>query len=138
MNRELTREQIEHVRDLLAKATPRPWLKKHAGSQDEIWSNRGLVAEMSLYPHGSVLVDANASLIEELINNADALLAAAEEALELREALEYAADKQADLYSLQRETKRYVCIISESIDGEESRGEGSTPLKAIHNARRGA
>jgi hypothetical protein len=43
--------------------TPGPWIVKHAGIADEIWSDRGMIAELSLYPHGSKLTGANAELI---------------------------------------------------------------------------
>jgi len=47
----------------MSECTPGPWMVKHAGMQDEIWSDRGLVAELPLFPYGSVVVGANAGLI---------------------------------------------------------------------------
>lgn len=43
--------------------TPGPWMVKHAGNQDEIWSDHGVVAELPLYPHGIKVARANANLI---------------------------------------------------------------------------
>ena len=57
----MTRE--EQIRARLKAATPAPWLVKHAGSADELWSDRGLVAELSLYPRGSKSTEADAKFI---------------------------------------------------------------------------
>lgn len=43
--------------------TPLPWIIKKAGNVTEIWSDRGLVAELSLYPRGSQQADADAEFI---------------------------------------------------------------------------
>lgn len=131
----MTHAQLDALEALLAKATPGPWQRKHAGNQDEIWSHeRGLVAELSLYPHGSEIVDANSALIQELRNNAAALIAAAREALELREALEFAADVSTTL--VKESAASYSCWRTDAW-GEVHQYAGATPLEAINKARRG-
>lgn len=59
--------------------TPGPWMVKHAGNQDEIWSDRGIVAELSLYPQGSRAVGANSRLIAAAPDLLEALNIAKEE-----------------------------------------------------------
>ena len=61
--------------------TPGPWMVKHAGMQDEIWSDAGLVAEFPLYPLGIAAVGANSQLCAaapEMWNAAQAIKKALE------------------------------------------------------------
>ncbi len=106
----MNREQIKHMRDLLAKAREpvgyyerKEWLATSA-----------------------------------LVKNADALLAAAEEALELREALERmwrGGDVERLEFRMPSNGHGYRITIRMPLG--TLGGEGSTPLEAIQNARRG-
>ena len=86
----------------MAEHTPGPWIVKHAGNQDEIWADRGLVAELNLYLHGSTVTGANARLI-----------AAAPELLEL---IEYVRN-HAYLVDLSEETIRNIDTVIAKIKG---------------------
>lgn len=135
----MTREQLDQLETLSKAATPGLWMKKHAGSQDEIWSiERGLVAELPLFPQGSRAVDTNSTLIQDLRNNAAELIALAREALELREMLEYAfSDDVLEISGSRCYPVGYVAHIV-TLDDVDHEGEGSTPLEAINNARAAA
>lgn len=63
----ITEDTLARLESLEQAATPGPLMVKHAGSVDEIWSaERGLVATLSLYPHGSVVTGANSALFVEV------------------------------------------------------------------------
>lgn len=61
-------------------------------------------------------------------------IAMARRALELEEALEFAASDKASLYKTS--DGRYCCVLFEGGAGVEESFFGSTPLEAIQNARR--
>lgn len=81
------------------KHTPGPWMVKHAGSADEIWSDRGMVAEVSLYPHGGQIAGANSRLV-----------AAAPELLEALDMLADAVESDRYELSLERATRARAAI----------------------------
>ncbi len=151
----MTRERIEQLKALLAKATPKPWVAHFpmgvdcqwfditdSDSKEEILSAETEPTEVMVHADGIEDLrkrverrKADVNLVAELRNEAESLLALAEEALELREALEYAAD---DYSTLAREHDgRYTLWRASDFDGAYA-FHGSTPLEAIQNARRGA
>ena len=142
----MTKEQIEALKALLAKATPGPWEIEcpidddaprfvEAGKQSYEMRCLGEITRASddiNAPEGS----ANVDLLLALRNNADALCDLALEALELREALEWMASEQCELGCTPRGI--YVLSCMQQDKWATIHGEGSTPLEAIQNARRGA
>lgn len=110
----MTREQIDAIERLLAKATPGPWELEcpidddnpwivEAGKPTYEWRCLAMVTrsgdEIKATEGG-----ANGDLLISLRNNAAELLDAARRALELEEALEYAAsDKASPLQDGRRE-----------------------------------
>lgn len=72
---------VARIRELLAKATPGPWKHESSWGFDPAiwWASGGLIADVHS-SDGEVTFPAqdNAALIVELVNSADALLAAAE------------------------------------------------------------
>jgi hypothetical protein len=62
------------LRALLAAATPRPLMFRHAGAADEIWTDRGLFCELALFPRGSRQTQADAELIVEAVNSLEGVL----------------------------------------------------------------
>lgn len=115
----MTRERIEQLKALLAKV-------------EQIKAMPCEVIEPYTY---KFLCDAHFHM--------PALLALAEEALELREALEWLWEQRgADVTgNLRRDGDRCIAVIRRQ-RGQTIEilfyGEGSTPLEAIKNARRGA
>lgn len=95
--------------------------------------------EFGLWPMGAAV--AIAALREDkarFVRIADALLAAAEEALELREALEWLAGPEVISLRLYHPTKldpKFEAYVSMQLAGGII-GVGATPLEAIQNARR--
>lgn len=80
----------------------------------------------------------NPDRVEIDVPDADALLAAAEEALELREALEWLAGPEVISLRLYHPTKldpKFEAYVSMQLAGGII-GVGATPLEAIQNARR--
>ena len=137
----MTREQLDDLEKLLSTATPAPWW-----AQREYDSGR-TVCQMR-HQTETVCVNraahvegnqwdahwANANPIQDLRNNSAELIALAREALELREALEYVANLRSAYWS--RPTENKWRLIETDCGAMIIRGEGSTPLEAINNARK--
>lgn len=143
----MTREQIEAIERLLAKATPGPWWaqREYDGGRtvcnmrhqtETVCINKATHVEGNPWDkHWD-----NANLIQELRNNAAALIAAAREALELREALEWmwkSNDAQKIEFRMPMNGHGYRIALRGPYAVMERHGEGATPLEAIQNARRG-
>lgn len=134
----MTREQIEAIERLLAKATPGPWWaqREYDGGRtvcnmrhqtETVCINKATHVEGNPWDkHWD-----NANLIQELRNNAAALIAAAREALELREALEFLASEGVILY--EDNDGEYCCSVR--LGAQDYNFYGATPLEAINRAR---
>lgn len=135
----MTREQLDALEALEAKATPGPWWaqREYDGGRT-VCQMRHLGERVCLKKASHVGGDPwdaaweNANLVEALRNNAAALIAAAREALELREALEFAAGDRCSLY---RAGDGYCCVLFEGGADVEKCIYGATPLEAIKKAR---
>lgn len=134
----MTREQLDALEALEAKATPGPWLVQceYDGGRtvcQMIWGER-VCLNKAIHVEGNPwdAVWENANLVEALRNNVAALIAAAREALELREALEFAAGDRCSLY---RGGDGYCCVLFEGGADAEKCFYGATPLEAIKKAR---
>lgn len=139
----MTREQIDAIERLLAKATPAPWGIETPIDDDNPWI---VEADKPSYDWRCLAMvtkadddinvtegSANADLLIALRNNAQALLAAARRALELEEALEWMAERWLVLLKAKASAGWCVCTLEKNAVV----AIGSTPLEAINNARRG-
>jgi hypothetical protein len=63
----------KRLRLLLRAATPGPWISKRAGTRNEIWAERGQIADLWLFGRGPV-ADFDADIIAEAINALPELL----------------------------------------------------------------
>lgn len=140
----MTREQLDALEKLLSSATPAPWWaqREYDGGRtvcqmrhqtETVCINRAVHVEGAPWEAHW----ANANLIQDLRNNAAELIAQSREALELREALEYAAGDAVSLYKAGDGS--YCCVVFNAV-GEFAEHDlefyGDTPLEAINNARR--
>jgi len=142
----MTREQIDAIERLLAKATPGPWwMQREYDGGRTVCSMRHQTETVCVNKASHVEGNPwdahwdNANLIQELRNNAEALLAAARRALELEEALADLGKRGVfDLVMVKLLGDRGYQI-GFRVSGKSKRlvGEGATPLEAINNARRG-
>ena len=97
----MTDEKIAELKRLWEAATPGEWASKRCGTKDEIWSDRGQIADLWLSPFGSVAVDANSDLIAALHNAFPDLIAALEAAQAER-------DERTTMAARAQEAMRYL------------------------------
>lgn len=142
----MTTEKLEKLEELLHKATPGPWWaqREYDGGRtvcsmrhqtDTVCVNKAVHADGN--PWDAHLDNAN--LIEALRNNAESLVAAAREAIELREALEFLCSHRMSStcgqgHVLKYSERDYMFIFH---TGNRRYVEGATPLEAIQKARNG-